>query len=122
MNINWLGHLDKDDVFKHLSEATYLMQTSLFEVYPTVVLEAFLFGTPVISSNYFGVEELIKDFETGIIIKGDKFDEINLINMFKNPDEYTKMSNLCRKRFVNSHQNHKVTSEFYRKIYQRLTF
>ena len=121
LNINWLGHLEKDDVFKHLSKATYLMQTSLFEVYPTVVLESFLFGTPVISSNYFGVEELIKDFETGIIIKGDKFDEINIINMFKNLDEYTKMSNSCSKQFINSHQNHNITAKFYSNIYARLT-
>ncbi len=122
LNINWLGHLDKDDVFKHLSKATYLMQTSIFEVYPTVILESFLFGTPVISSNYFGVGELIKNFETGIIIKGDKFDEMNIINMFKNLDEYIKMSKLCREQFINSHQNHKITSEFYRNLYQRLTF
>ncbi len=111
----------KDDVFKHLTKATYLMQTSLYEVYPTVVLESFLFGTPVISSNYFGVEELIKDFETGIIIKGDKSDEINIINMFKNLDEYTKMSNSCSKQFINSHQNHNITANFYSKIYARLT-
>ena len=43
LNINWMGHLDKDDVLRHLSKATFLMQTSLFEVYPTVVLESFLF-------------------------------------------------------------------------------
>ncbi len=121
LNINWLGHLEKDDVFKHLSKATYLIQTSLFEVYPTVVLESFLFGTPVISSNYFGVEELIKDFETGIIIKGDKFDEMNIINMFNNLDQYTKMSNTCRNQFINSHQSHNITAKFYSKIYERLT-
>ena len=88
LNISWLGHLDQDDVFKHLSKATYLFQTSLFEVYPTVVLESFFFGTPVVTTNYFGVNELIKDCENGIIMKGNKFDEENLIKMFKSKKNY----------------------------------
>ena len=121
LNISWLGHLDKNDVFKHLSKATFLMQTSIFEVYPTVVLESFSFGTPVLTSNYFGVEELIKDCENGIIIKGNKFDEMNIVSMFEDKNKYKFMSNSCRNQFINSHQNHKITAEFYKKIYTRLT-
>ena len=65
------------------------MQTSLFEVYPTVVLESFHFGTPVISTNYFGVDELIQDFQNGIILKGEQFDETKIIGMFKDKNQYS---------------------------------
>ncbi len=120
LNINWLGHLDKDDVLRHLSKATYLLQTSLFEVYPTVVLESLLFGTPIISTNYFGVDELIQDFKNGIVLKGDKFDEIKIISMFQDLNQYIAMSNSCKNQFFNLHQNHKFTADFYRKIYIKL--
>ena len=120
LNINWLGHLDKEDVLKHLSEATYLIQTSFFEVYPTVVLESLIFGTPIITTNYFGVDELIKDFQNGIILKGDKFDEVKIISMFKDENKYVTMSDSCRKQFIDSHQSHNITAEFYEKIYKKL--
>ena len=120
LNINWLGHLDKDDVFRHLSKATYLIQTSIFEVYPTVVLESFLFGTPVITTNYFGVDELIKDFQNGIILKGNKFDEVKIISLFKDENKYISMSNFCKKQFIDFHQNHQLTADFYRRIYNKL--
>ena len=120
LNINWLGHLEKEELYQHLSKATYLFQTSLYEVYPTVVLEAFQFGTPVITTNYFGVDELIKDFENGIVLKGNKFDEKNLISMFRDKNKYSFMSNLCKSQFINSHQNHNNTAKFYKKIYKKL--
>ena len=120
LNINWMGHLDKDDVLRHLSKATYLLQTSLFEVYPTVVLESLLFGTPVITTNYFGVNELIQDFQNGIILKGDKFDETKIISMFRDENQYISMSNSCKNQFFNLHQNHKITADFYKKIYSKL--
>tara|TARA_B100000242_G_scaffold50077_2_gene29951 strand:+ start:1460 stop:2566 length:1107 start_codon:yes stop_codon:yes gene_type:complete len=119
LNINWLGHLDKKDVYKHLSKATYLMQTSLYEVYPTVVLESFHFGTPVISTNYFGVDELINDFKNGVILYENKFDEIKITSMFKNKNKYLLMSNYCRNQFVNFHENHKITAKFYQNIYKK---
>ena len=120
LNINWMGHLDKDDVLRHLSKATYLLQTSLFEVYPTVVLESLLFGTPVITTNYFGVNELIQDFQNGVILKGNKFDETKIINMFRDENQYISMSNSCKNQFFNLHQNHKITADFYKKIYSKL--
>ena len=120
LNINWMGHLDKDEVLKHLAKATYLLQTSLFEVYPTVVLESLLFGTPIITTNYFGVDELIQDFQNGIILKGDKSDETKIISMFQDENKYISMSNSCKNHFFNLHQNHKITADFYRKIYRKL--
>ncbi len=122
LRIKWLGQLQKEKVYEHLSKATFLMQTSLFEVYPTVVLEAFLFGTPVISSSYFGVSELINDFRNGIIIDDIKLDEAKLISIFKNKNKYFLMSKFCRNEFINSHQNHKITAEFYLNIYENLSY
>ena len=120
LNINWMGHLDKDDVLRHLSKATYLLQTSLFEVYPTVVLESLLFGTPIITTNYFGVNELIQDFQNGIILKGDKFDETKIVSVFRDENRYISMSNYCKNQFFDLHQNHKITADFYKKIYRKL--
>lgn len=122
LNILWKGEVDKDQVFHYLNNSTYLVQTSEFEVYPTVVLESLSCGTPVISSKYWGVEELIKDGRNGIILKECFFikGEKGIIDFLFNKKNYKKMSNFCIKDFYENHANHNNTSKEYKRIYEEI--
>ncbi len=123
LNINWEGEVDKDKVFLYLNKATYLVQTSEFEVYPTVVLESLSCGTPVISSQYWGVEELIKDEQNGIIFnESSSVNEMRkIIDFLFDKANYRKMSNFCKKDFQENHANHINTSIKYKIIYEKIS-
>ena len=81
LDITWKGEVSKRTVFEYLNKASYLIQTSQFEVNPTVVIESFCCGTPVISTNYWGVDELIKDTINGYIIKSEYLND-NILGKF----------------------------------------
>ena len=126
LDIVWYGQTDQKTIYNYLHRASFLMQTSRFEVYPTVVLESFCFGTPVISSKYWGVDEIIKDEGNGIILKDDFFssrlESQKLINLFCDEEKYNKLSNNCRKQFEKQYKTYQKISIFYSLLYEKVLF
>ena len=122
LDINWKGEVSKRTVYSYLNKASYLFQTSQFEVYPTVVLESFSSGTPVISTYYWGVDELIKDNFNGYILKSDflmdKQKSNELVKTLFNKSKYKILSKNCKRDFYSQFHNHKYTSNKYKKIYE----
>ncbi len=56
------GRLGNDELEAHYKSADLLiMPTLTYENLPTVILEAFSFGIPVVASNIGGVPEIVKD-------------------------------------------------------------
>ena len=122
LNIKWLGHLSKEKVYSLLSKATYLIQTSDYEVYPTVVIESFSTGTPVISSYYFGVNELINNFENGLIIENSIHNKPKkLVEMFKNKKSYFSLSEKCLNDYKLYHQDNSITTRAYLDLYEAVS-
>ena len=60
--------------------------------------------------------------ENGLILKGNKFDEENLIKMFKSKKNFASMSSKCSNQFINYHSNHYFTANFYRKLYKQFIY
>jgi glycosyltransferase involved in cell wall biosynthesis len=58
---------------------------SLWEGFPTVVMEAMLSKIPIIATNIPGTNELVKDYETGILvpIKDTKELAKNIVKLYK---------------------------------------
>ena len=54
--------------YKFISRAKFLVLFSNYEGSPNVILESKICGTPVISSDFNGVDDFIKDMETGLIV------------------------------------------------------
>ncbi len=124
LDIDWYGHADKKTIYNYLKQASFLMQTSRFEVFPTVILESFCFGTPVISTKYWGVDEIIQDNINGIILKDEFFSSTlesqKLIKLFFDREKYFDLSNNCRKQFEEQHMNFKNTSLRYLRLYEKV--
>lgn len=122
LDITWKGEVSKRTVFSYLNKASYLMQTSKFEVYPTVVIESFCCGTPVISTYYWGVDELIKDTLNGYIVKNDVLIDqrksYQFIKNLFNKSNYKTISKNCKRDFYDHFHNHTHTSNKYKKIYE----
>ncbi|MDG5491107.1 glycosyltransferase family 4 protein [Psychroserpens sp. SPM9] len=68
-NIEFVGPKYADDLFKIVSQAKYVVQSSKwFENCPMTIIEAFSLGVPVIGSNHSGFIDLIRDKETGYLM------------------------------------------------------
>lgn len=97
-NVEYVG-------FKTGKELNKLIQKAKFSVYPSVwyencplsILESESLGTPVITANYGGMKELVKDNETGILI--DTVNKQTLKNaiqsLYNDDDLIMKMHKKC---------------------------
>jgi glycosyltransferase involved in cell wall biosynthesis len=83
--IHFLG--SREDIYDVIHSLDVLVSASLWEGFPTVILEAMAIGIPVIATDVSGSRELINNYRTGIIVKPK--DPIQLANaiefMITNP-------------------------------------
>jgi glycosyltransferase involved in cell wall biosynthesis len=91
-NINYLGSLNKENVYTLLKNASALIFPSLwYETFGMVVIEAFSTGTPVIASDLGDLKSLITNGYNGLHFNpGDESDLIEKISFFQNSSEQSK--------------------------------
>lgn len=77
-NVKYCGEFDGFDTLP-TEKYDMLLYTSRSDGVPNIILEATMAGLPIIASNDGGVGEVIKDGETGILVKD-----------FLKPDEYVE--------------------------------
>lgn len=82
------------NIYEYIAKLDLMVMTSRFEGIPLVALEAMAIGTPVLSSNVGGMNEIIKDNETGILVSS--FDENEFVDkisdLINNPEKLEKIS------------------------------
>ena len=59
-----------------LSSDIVLLPTYLSETFPTIILESYKYGTPVVSYYFRGVKEIVIDGKTGVIIRRPSYIEL----------------------------------------------
>lgn len=64
--VHFLG--SRDDVLEILPHLALVVSSSLWEGFPTVLLEAMAKGVPVVATDVSGSRELVKTGETGILV------------------------------------------------------
>jgi glycosyltransferase involved in cell wall biosynthesis len=68
-NIKMLGAVLQEDIKQYYEIADIFVLPSISENLPNVLLESLSMGIPVIATEVAGIPELIKDKETGILVK-----------------------------------------------------
>lgn len=110
----YLGEVSRKKAIDLYSKAkSFLFPTSWPEPFGLVMIEAMACGTPIIAFNYGATSEIIKDGETGFIVKNEKqmakaIDKINTISRKK-----------CRRNVEENFSIEKMI-DGYEKIYQNL--
>jgi len=103
--VHFLGH--RNDVLEIMDVSDVVILPSKYEGLPNVVVEAVLSGTPVVSYNVSGVDEILgKLFGKLVVPQGDIKGMTNVIvSLFESSDdlfeEYAKLKEVIRKRFSN---------------------
>ena len=73
--IIFTGHLSGKELLEFWKKVDCLMLTSKSEIFPTVVIEAFMSKTLVITTNFDGHDELVINGYNGLVVNKDNFEE-----------------------------------------------
>lgn len=91
----------KSNPYPYIKKSNLLVVTSLSEAYPCVINEAKILSTPILSSNYNSVYEII-DNNTGIIASLEKFPKI-LYQFINDTDKiYSNLKNKINSYVLNN--------------------
>jgi glycosyltransferase involved in cell wall biosynthesis len=69
--VQLLGWIENQKIAANLNDMKLLILPSYSEGLPTIVLEAMACGTPVLSTPVGGIPDVIRDMETGFILKAN---------------------------------------------------
>lgn len=114
-NFKWLGHLEyPNKVRDYLSEIDIYALISGIDMSPLTLLEAQLMEKPVIATEVGGIPELMKDNETGFLIKrGDSHGIMEKIALLLHDELKCRTMGLLGRKFVEENYSwKKIGSNF----------
>lgn len=79
LNLNAAVHFlgSRTDVAELLTAADLFVSSSLWEGFPTIVIEAMALGIPVVATNVSGSRELVQPGETGLLVPPGQADALS---------------------------------------------
>ena len=97
--VHFLGY--RADVDALLSECDALLLPSTLEATPYVIIEAMASGLPVVASNLYGIPEIVRDGETGLLVDPGAREELvrAIAALAQDRDRGARMGRAGRKRF-----------------------
>ncbi|MEM2589277.1 MAG: glycosyltransferase family 4 protein [Candidatus Bathyarchaeia archaeon] len=118
--IKYLGAMEQTELVEWYQKASLFILPSFAEGLPITVLEALSCETPVIATPVGGVPEIIKNFETGILVKPEAYHLAEAIQyLIEHRDVRLKMGREGRIRVTKEHSLEAVVKKLYT-IYQQL--
>ena len=121
IKITITGFIKEEEFPNYLNEPKLLaLPTQHAEGLPTVILEAMACGTPVLATPVGAIQDVIKDGETGFILKNNSPECIakNIVRVLEYPD-LDKVTKNARK-LIEEKYTYKAAVERYRRIFKKL--
>jgi len=102
-SVNFHGKVDERTKARLYQKSWLMVQPSSFEGWGITVIEANLYGTPVVASNIHGLSDSVVDGETGILVPPKDTPQLakTIIRLFKNPKLRAKLGTAAQKRAGN---------------------
>lgn len=123
--VEWLGAVPQDSVYRLIGEAAFLVLPSeCYENFPRVVIEAFAKSTPVIASCLGAMAEIVEDGETGLHFRpGDPEDLADKVrSVLRDPSSLERMRRSARLTFerkFTAQTNHETLMAIYERARAR---
>ncbi|MHA1833641.1 MAG: glycosyltransferase family 4 protein [Candidatus Baldrarchaeia archaeon] len=119
--INLMGWVPHKSIPRYLNEFKILVLPSYTEGLPNVVLEAMACGTPVLATPVGVIPNIIKDGETGFLLKSNYPKHIaeRIIELLDKPELLEKVS-VNAYNYVRENFSYEKTLEAWRKIFEQL--
>lgn len=109
-SVNLLGILKNP--YPYIKEADIFILSSLYEGFPTIIIESLLSGTPVLATNVAGVSEQIVKEEYGWIVNNTLEDlRTKMLEISRNPNI---ISNFKLKLLEYKYPNEEILNTYYK--------
>jgi len=116
--VSYEGILSVEEVIPVLSSYDVLLLPSYKEGYPGIVIESYSVGIPVITTNLIGLQEIVDDYQTGIMIDVKDVGALKEAIEYFTPKNYEEMSKYAREKF-SLFNTEKRTKVFIDKVLQK---
>lgn len=115
-NVKFEGWIPNQNIPTYLNKMKFLVLPSYTEGLPGVILEAMACGSIVIANSVGGVPDIIKDGETGFLLKNNSPEHITskILDIIKYPQLNEIQINA--RKFVEANYTHRKAVERYEKI------
>jgi glycosyltransferase involved in cell wall biosynthesis len=113
LQVNWVFRASASEVKEAISAATFVCISSKKEALSLVALQALSLGTPVITTENGGVQELIRDNFNGFVIQED-FQIVPKLETLLEERRYSELSANCLRE--STKYSHELHSEKFAKI------
>lgn len=119
-NIDFVGQKTNDDAKEILSQSDILLFTSKQEGFPITLLEATMLKIPIVSNNFFGIDDIIIKDKTGLVFKNSNINEAkDLINkILFNEAIKTNLIENARIYFEQNHMSLELFSKEFLNLYK----
>ncbi len=87
----FLGYLNNEKKYEYLKKAHFLLIPSIREGWGMVVIEANAMGTPAIGYKVKGLQDSIKDGDTGILVSGCEAMALKVLEHWTDRQKYYKL-------------------------------
>ncbi|MGY6521498.1 MAG: glycosyltransferase family 4 protein [Mongoliitalea sp.] len=115
-NVEFLGQVQRSDIFKLYASAKFLLNTSRYEGFSNTFLEAMSTGTPILTSTLVNPDQLIDSNQLGYVYT-DEGDIKGFLDSISEAS-YIKLSENCISYVTEKHAYQKLTGVLLEKLSQ----
>lgn len=122
-NVEFVGQKTNNEAKEILSQTDILLFTSKQEGFPITLLEAMMLNIPIVSNDFFGVNDVITENETGLVFKNSNVNQAkDLINkIFENDDIRMELIIKARNYFNKNHSSLELFSNDFINLYRSVS-
>lgn len=122
--IRFLGMVERKRLFNCYREASIVVVPSLYEDYPYSVIEPMSIGAAVVTSDCYGIPEIVTHGENGLLSKtGDSHDlAMQILELLKAPSQIERIGKEAKVFIATECSAQKIadeTTRFYQKILEK---
>jgi glycosyltransferase involved in cell wall biosynthesis len=120
--VRFPGHLEPEALARLYAEASLLLLSSEFEVFPLSVLEAAANGVPVVSGRFDGIEDIVEPQQTGLLVDADDAagTASAIAGLLADRPRLERMSQAAREGFIRRFADSDLMASEYVKLYRSL--
>ncbi len=117
--VSWSNPKTREEIIAEYTKSDILLLCSKFEGFPRVFMEAASSAIPIITSNVCGKENLIKDSETGFIIKNENcLEYVSKIRYLSEHKSVASKMGLALRDVFNNNFNYNLTIKLQKEIFE----
>jgi glycosyltransferase involved in cell wall biosynthesis len=119
-NVQVAGWLSRPRIAGLLAAADVLVMPSRWEAFPFVALEAMRAGVAVIASRVGGLEEIVEDGVTGLLVRSDDPEQLADVLLKVQPQQLHEMGERGRLRYLRLFQAERAAFDLHQ-VYRSVT-